>query len=201
MAAYPDPCIGTREAKALVRVEDGYPIEISNRPLEWRAEDGNRPTDEYLKWAGYYRFVDATPPSFDPNTEELVRYNFPEGEIDHEEGTVSFKYEVRELSAETILANQETKRGQVLGQRGEKLNESDWTILPDVPLENQDEWIAYRQLLRDLPETITDWYDVTWPNPPRLGEDFGVDPSTASVNDAACIGDECLPTDEELENL
>ena len=38
-------------------------------------------------------------------------------------------------------------------ERNNLLKDCDWTMIPDVNLENKDEWILYRQVLRDLPET------------------------------------------------
>ncbi len=40
--------------------------------------------------------------------------------------------------------------------RNQKLAESDWTQLPDAPLtaEQKAEWAAYRQALRDVPQTM-----------------------------------------------
>ena len=38
-------------------------------------------------------------------------------------------------------------------QRNVLLTESDWTQVLDVSLSNMDEWKAYRQVLRDLPQT------------------------------------------------
>ena len=39
-------------------------------------------------------------------------------------------------------------------QRNTLLSQSDWTVLVDAPLtpEKQQEWIDYRQLLRDVPQ-------------------------------------------------
>jgi len=47
------------------------------------------------------------------------------------------------------------------------LKMSDWTQAPDSPLteEKRAAWIAYRQALRDLPET-TDINNVVWPQEP-----------------------------------
>ena len=52
--------------------------------------------------------------------------------------------------------------------RNSKLMVCDWTQSRDSPLsqEKQDEWVAYRQSLRDLPSTVTDPTNVTWPTPP-----------------------------------
>ena len=37
--------------------------------------------------------------------------------------------------------------------RNNLLKDCDWTMISDVNLENKNEWILYRQVLRDLPET------------------------------------------------
>jgi len=52
--------------------------------------------------------------------------------------------------------------------RNSKLVTCDWTQSRDSPLtiEKQDEWAIYRQSLRDLPITVTDPTNVTWPTPP-----------------------------------
>jgi len=51
-------------------------------------------------------------------------------------------------------------------ERNRRLSNSDWTRLDDVPNMNKDAWLVYRQQLRDLPSTITDPTQVTWPTPP-----------------------------------
>jgi hypothetical protein len=52
-------------------------------------------------------------------------------------------------------------------QRNILLEATDWTVMPDSPLSQQkkDDYIAYRQALRDLPQTVT--YDTLfWPVKP-----------------------------------
>lgn len=49
--------------------------------------------------------------------------------------------------------------------RDRMLRESDWTQLPDAPV-NAQAWAAYRQALRDLPENTPDPADPVWPNIP-----------------------------------
>lgn len=49
-----------------------------------------------------------------------------------------------------------------------KLEDCDWTVLPDVPMEEslRDEWKVYRQELRDI-TTQSDPFNITWPTPPE----------------------------------
>jgi len=63
---------------------------------------------------------------------------------------------------------------QLRQQRNQLLQETDWTQNRDVTLANDAEWAAYRQALRDLPNTATPELDeygnltnVTWPEKPE----------------------------------
>lgn len=40
----------------------------------------------------------------------------------------------------------------IRGYRNRELTASDWTQMPDSPLTNKAEWIAYRRDLRDMPQ-------------------------------------------------
>ena len=58
-------------------------------------------------------------------------------------------------------------------ERNKKIAETDWRVLPDQP--SSDDWVNYRQALRDLPASATpnlnsnyelDLTSVTWPTEP-----------------------------------
>lgn len=55
-------------------------------------------------------------------------------------------------------------------QRDRQLRETDWTQMPDSPLntEAREGWRLYRQVLRDLPNNVTDASNVEWPISPDL---------------------------------
>ncbi|PMN73188.1 hypothetical protein BCT27_12445 [Enterovibrio norvegicus] len=50
------------------------------------------------------------------------------------------------------------------------ISKTDWTQVPDCPLSNEKkaEFLAYRQALRDIPQTYTNPDDVVWPTKPTL---------------------------------
>ena len=56
----------------------------------------------------------------------------------------------------------ETQKNEVRKKRNELLEESDFSVLSDVPMTNAQEWETYRQALRDITEL---------PNFPRLSEE------------------------------
>ena len=56
----------------------------------------------------------------------------------------------------------------VRASRDQRLQFSDWTVLPDVPLtiEKKAEWETYRQELRDITDQ-PDPFNINWPTPPE----------------------------------
>jgi hypothetical protein len=54
-------------------------------------------------------------------------------------------------------------------ERSYKLSNSDWTVGNDSPLspEKKQEWLNYRQALRDLPTNTEDPENPNWPTPPK----------------------------------
>jgi hypothetical protein len=68
----------------------------------------------------------------------------------------------------TITTDTAYLYGDIRQKRNQLLAASDWTQFRDSPLttEKQDEWAVYRQSLRDLPSTVADPTNVTWPTPP-----------------------------------
>lgn len=52
--------------------------------------------------------------------------------------------------------------------RNALLRDSDYTQLSDAPLTNEkkDEWVEYRQTLRDIPQTYEKIEDIIWPQKP-----------------------------------
>jgi len=55
---------------------------------------------------------------------------------------------------------------QVRAERDRLLADSDWTQVPDAPVD-QAAWATYRQALRDVPEQVGFPEDVVWPTKPE----------------------------------
>lgn len=76
-----------------------------------------------------------------------------------------------ELQAAQVAAQQAAQREQlirdILTKRKTKLQESDWTQLPDVPLDTKQAWATYRQALRDITLQETYPFNLLWPQPPQ----------------------------------
>ena len=63
------------------------------------------------------------------------------------------------------LRTPEIQWSMVRIQRDRKLLSSDWTQLPDVPLQTKELWASYRQALRDITQQ-PDPFNIIWPQPP-----------------------------------
>lgn len=55
----------------------------------------------------------------------------------------------------------------ILSTRQSLLFSSDWTQLPDVPLETKQAWATYRQALRDITTQEGYPFNVIWPTKPE----------------------------------
>jgi hypothetical protein len=54
----------------------------------------------------------------------------------------------------------------IRAQRDGMLYMSDWTDLPNSPVNNKEAWLNYRQALRDITKTFSQPEDVVWPTKP-----------------------------------
>jgi hypothetical protein len=63
-------------------------------------------------------------------------------------------------------ATNEQKWEQIKLWRNAKLAQSDWTQLPDAPVD-KSAWATYRQALRDLPAQGGNAEDAVFPNEPN----------------------------------
>lgn len=97
------------------------------------------------------RLTDNTFIPFDPANTDYRAYL-----LWLEEGNEPLPAETEELTWDTIR----TKRDQLI-------LESDWTMTPGATID-QAQWSAYRQILRDLPQTFakTGPESVIWPTAP-----------------------------------
>ena len=72
--------------------------------------------------------------------------------------------EANDAAIAAALPNEQSFRAD----RDTRLLETDWTVLADSPLSTSKkaEWKTYRQALRDLPTSTSDYANVTWPTEP-----------------------------------
>ena len=52
--------------------------------------------------------------------------------------------------------------------RNQILKESDWVVLSDTNIPNKQEWLVYRQTLRDITTLYSETSSIVWPQAPSL---------------------------------
>ena len=77
----------------------------------------------------------------------------------------TIKEEVDKQFDKTILNLEETSWAIIRKKRDFLLRTTDWTMTVGCTVD-QSAWAAYRQSLRDVPQTFTDYTKVTWPTAP-----------------------------------
>ena len=80
-----------------------------------------------------------------------------------------------EVDTEIARLDQDKALELLRAERDKRIAVTDWTQNPDVPSATSNKWKAYRQALRDIPDTafpkLNDWgmlddASVTWPTEP-----------------------------------
>lgn len=71
----------------------------------------------------------------------------------------------QELNIEPVEQTEKYALAVLRSERTALLSASDWTQVPDAPVD-QAAWATYRQQLRDLPENTEDPANPTWPSIP-----------------------------------
>jgi len=116
--------------------------------------DSSTFTDDEIKDAGFVG------PYSTPDIDEETQYYVWNIE--------TLSYEVVDLPPPPPEPTDEDLWFQLRSARNGELSTTDWIIMPDSPLseEKKQEWITYRQALRDLPQTTTDPRNFVWPISP-----------------------------------
>lgn len=80
----------------------------------------------------------------------------------------------RYLTVEAIIQYGKLQGSEVFNRlirekRNAELKASDWSVYPDSPLSEskKQQWLEYRQALRDVPQNIQNEENVVWPVSPR----------------------------------
>lgn len=125
-----------------------YPQPIPNRikfPDGFTRTDSSTFIQEELERAGYTG--PFTIPTSDSKTETIE--------------WTGTEFLVRPYNTQEL----EEQWNKIRAQRDQLLKDSDWTQIEDYEfdLPNIEDWKSYRQALRDLPDTQTNPFDITWP--------------------------------------
>lgn len=85
--------------------------------------------------------------------------------VENLDGVWTTKYSIVPFSDEKKAEQTASRWDMIRCQRDGMLAASDWTQLPDAPIDRQA-WAVYRQALRDI-TNADDPFDITWPAKPE----------------------------------
>ena len=143
-------------------------------PKNWRHVSGLNLSENdigFLNSLGWYK-IESQEEQFDSVKFRILGHDFI-----FENNRVIAKIKLHEITEEEILKNnQQIYYNQLIHleqqkkERNLRLQQSDWSVLPDVIEKNGQEWYEkwkqYRQSLRDLPQNHTDG-NFIWPEVPN----------------------------------
>jgi hypothetical protein len=117
------------------------------------------PPDALLADYGVVPYVGVPAPAI------TYKQNISEGTPVNTDGVWTQVWVVTDASAQEIAARTDAQWASVRSQRNGLLAESDWTQLPDAPVDRVP-WATYRQALRDVTEQ-PDPFNIVWPTAPQ----------------------------------
>lgn len=149
-----------------VKIEDGeiarYPYTMANF-LDDNPNTSfpvNPPNSLLSEW-GVYPVRTLDKPNFDNSTQKLKLHT----DISFVDGEWTLGWDILDKSTEE-LENEQSKIVKFYrSERDRFLKESDWTQLPDAPV-NAAAWASYRQELRDITDQEGFPENTIWPDPP-----------------------------------
>jgi hypothetical protein len=131
-------------------------------PTQWDADNycyARRLTEEQVERFGVYKKQIVTPPYHEPATQSL-----DEGPALLIDGVWTQNYNVTDLSADESAAKVGAQWTVIRAARNRLLVASDWTQLPDAPVDAAA-WATYRQALRDVTDQANP-FAIVWPESP-----------------------------------
>ena len=142
----------------------GYPVLEEN--LRQVFPEANFPivfTPELVEPYGYGMYEFTQQPELD-RFEKLVEL----APTLKEDGIYYQTWDVVDMDEDEQAEATKVKAEEITNQRNYFLLLSDWTQLGDVTIasDKKADWIAYRQLLRDVPAQTSFPWEITWPVKP-----------------------------------
>ena len=119
------------------------------------------PDDMLAEW-GVYPVAFADMPSVDDRTQKVEQEQQPS----LVNGSWTIGWVTSSKTPEEVQQYDDSMSQSIRSQRNALLSESDWTQVPDAPVD-QAAWKTYRQALRDITSQQGFPHEVTWPTKPE----------------------------------
>ena len=134
-----------------------YQLKMANPNVSFPAN----PTNALLQEFGMFRVATDAQPSVS-NT-QVLEEDPPIFSAEYQRWTQVWR--VRDMTAEEVQQQNDSKALEIRTERNQKLSESDWTQLADAQIDKAI-WATYRQALRDVPSQAGFPWTITWPEAP-----------------------------------
>jgi hypothetical protein len=121
-----------------------------------------RPNDALLQEFGMFRVATDAQPLLS-NT-QVLEEDPPVFSMEYQRWTQVWR--VREMAAEEVQQRNDNKASEIRTERNEKIANTDWTQLPDSPVDKAA-WATYRQELRDVTAQSGFPWTIEWPTQPQ----------------------------------
>ena len=142
---------------------DTYPYNVGQlRRDNTNTSFPKRIPDEMLAEWGVYPVAFADMPSVDDRTQKVEQEQQPS----LVNGSWTIGWVTSSKTPEEVQQYDDSMSQSIRSQRNALLSESDWTQVPDAPVD-QAAWKTYRQALRDITSQQGFPHEVTWPTKPE----------------------------------
>lgn len=74
---------------------------------------------------------------------------------------------ISNATEEEVAQRLSDQSNAVRAQRNSLLAQSDWSQMPDSAIINKEEWVTYRQALRDVTKQLSFPWSINWPVSPQ----------------------------------
>ena len=135
-----------------------YQLKMAHPNVSFPAD----PSDATLQEFGMFRVASEAQPAVSDT--QTLEEDPPVFSAEDQRWTQVWR--VRDTTAEEVQQITNGKASEIRAERNEKIAKTDWTQLPDSPVDNKTAWATYRQALRDITAQAGFPWTIDWPEQP-----------------------------------
>ena len=134
-----------------------YQLKMAHPNVSFPAD----PSDATLQEFGMFRVASEAQPAVSDT--QTLGEDPPVFSAEYQRWTQVWR--VRDMTEEEVQQRNDSKASEIRTERNEKIAKTDWTQLPDCPVDKAA-WATYRQALRDITAQAGFPWTIDWPEQP-----------------------------------
>jgi len=134
-----------------------YQLKMAHPTVSFPAD----PSDATLQEFGMFRVASEAQPAVSDT--QTLGEDPPVFSAEYQRWTQVWR--VRDMTEEEVQQRNDSKASEIRTERNEKIAKTDWTQLPDCPVDKAA-WATYRQALRDITAQAGFPWTIDWPEQP-----------------------------------